>query len=133
MFTRMNDVSLSESLVILYSKIKKRTLLANDAASFKTFSAKMITVTTVIGSLVSRADTDVCAALNLFQKKIIKIIKRSINDNPSKRVLMIIYLSPLLPNKTLTVRYPYKPLKTKEKMKLKRTRDFVRYSMLLKG
>lgn len=67
MFTRMNDVSLSESLVILYSKIKKRTLLANDAASFKAFSAKMITVTTVIGSLVSRADTDVCAAKENYQ------------------------------------------------------------------
>lgn len=72
MFTRINDVSLSESLVILYSKIKKRTLLANDEASFKAFSAKMITVTTVIGSFVSRADTDVCAALNLLQKKISK-------------------------------------------------------------
>lgn len=115
------------SMMSLYSGRKKRILLTKLDANFKVFNAKIIMVTIVIGGFVSRADTDVCAALNLWQKKNIKIIKRRINDTPSTRELMITYWKPLLLYKTFAVKYPYTPLKTEETQKLKSTRDFVRY------
>lgn len=115
------------SMMSLYSGRKKRILLTKLDANFKVFNAKIIMVTIVIGSFVSRADTDVCAALNLWQKKNIKIINRRINDTPSTRELMITYWKPLLLYKTFAVKYPYTPLKTEETQKLKSTRAFVRY------
>lgn len=68
------------SMMSLYSGRKKRILLTKLDAN-----AKIIMVTIVIGSFVPRADTDVCAALNLWQKKNIKIIKRRINDTRDER------------------------------------------------